>query len=243
MLLVFSAGIIEAGEGKKEHAGHWGYEGEAGPNRWGELSPEFAVCSEGRTQSPIDITTGTEKDLKDLEFKYNKNSSLDIVNNGHTVMVNYEGGSALVVDGDEYGLVQFHFHSPSEHTVNGNYYDMEMHLVHKNKEGKLAVVGVFMKKGGQNTALDGIWANLPKEEGKKTAGVPFNAADLLPQNKAYFRYPGSLTTPPCSEGVTWLVLKNTVEVSAEQIEAFRKIMDNNNRPVQPLNEREVETKD
>lgn len=240
-LLVFPLGIASAGE--KGGHGHWSYEGGAGPNHWGELSPEFIPCSEGMEQSPIDMTGGTKKDLKDLEFRYNKNTSLEIVNNGHTIMVNETAESTLVVDGEEYKLVQFHFHSPSEHTASGSYYDMEMHLVHKNNAGKLAVVGVFMKKGEANRALEGVWASLPEKEGKQTINVSFNAADFLPSGRAYFKYPGSLTTPPCSESVTWLVLKDPLQVSEAQIEAFREIMDNNNRPIQPLNQREVLSKD
>jgi len=246
-LLAFFTGVSTislAGEGKKGHAHIWSYEGETGPNRWGELSPEFTLCSEGKTQSPIDITGGAKGDIKDLVFRYSENPQIEIVNNGHTIQINYGEGSAVTVNGEEYELKQFHFHTPSEHTLKGNYRDMELHLVHKNKEGKLAVVGVFIKKGGNNKALDKFWANMPKEADTKTeVRASFNAAELLPADKGYYRYAGSLTTPPCSESVVWLVLKDPIEVSGAQIEAFRKIFDNNNRPVQPINEREVIIKD
>ncbi|MBI5599285.1 MAG: carbonic anhydrase family protein [Deltaproteobacteria bacterium] len=239
-LAVFLGIGAYAGAGEKGH-GHWSYEGEAGPNRWGELSPEFAVCSEGKNQSPVDIRGGAKGELKDLEFKYSDNPELDIENNGHTIKVDYREGSKVVVNGAEYGLVQFHFHSPSEHTLDGKYYDMELHLVHKNKEGKLAVVGVFMKKGEANAALDRILDNMPKKAGEKAdVKAAFNASTLLPADRsAYYTYPGSLTTPPCTEGVTWLVLKNPIQLSDKQLAAYRKIMDNTNRPLQPLNERRI----
>lgn len=216
---------------------HWAYEGEHGPEHWGHVSKDFHACSEGKAQSPIDLSNAAPEALSKIEFRYSS-SRLNIVNNGHTVQVNYDGGSSIAVDGSEYKLAQFHFHTPSEHTVNGKSYGNEMHLVHKNDKGQLAVVGVLIEEGDENPAYGAIWSNLPAKAGEeRSVDASINAGELIPAESGYFTYGGSLTTPPCSESVKWIVLKNPIQMSAAQIKEIRNIMNKNNRPVQPLNER------
>lgn len=236
-VMAFSGGSALAGEG-----GHWTYEGEHGPAHWGHITKEYAACSEGKNQSPVNIAGASEAALNDIEINY-KASKLDVVNNGHTVQANYDAGSSIKVNGTEYQLLQFHFHGPSEHTVNGKSYPLENHFVHKSAKGELAVIGVLIEEGAENAAFKGIWANLPKKSGeKKTADVSYGATDLMPKAKTYSTYPGSLTTPPCSEGVTWLVLNEPIQMSKAQIEEIKAIIKDNNRPVQPINTRKISTK-
>ncbi|MFH1701844.1 MAG: carbonic anhydrase family protein [Nitrospirota bacterium] len=227
-------------EGVK-HEVHWGYEGEGGPAHWGTLKPEYALCGNGMSQSPIDIDKTIKAELDNIALSY-KETPLKIINNGHSIQVNSEPGSSLTVDGETYELLQFHFHAPSEHTVKGQFYDMELHLVHKNKHNELAVVGVFMKKGQPNKIIQVLWNNLPAELNKENVvnEISVNASGLLPKDRSYYHYFGSLTTPPCSEGVNWSVLKTPIEVSEEQVEKFRSVMGfNNNRPVLLVNKRFV----
>lgn len=224
-----------------KHEVHWGYQGEGAPANWGELKPEFALCSSGMSQSPIDIAKTYKTKLDTIRIDY-KDTPLRIVNNGHAVQVNYEPGSFVTIDGQKYQLLQFHFHAPSEHTVAGAFYDMEMHLVHKNDSGDLAVVGVLLKKGAANKIIQVLWDNLPQEVDKENAvsGISVNASGFMPKDTRYYHYYGSLTTPPCSEGVNWSVVKTPIEVSEAQIEQFRKLMGfDNNRPVLPVNKRFV----
>ena len=220
---------------------HWSYEGEAGPDHWGDLAADYATCSTGTHQSPVDILAPESQALTDIQFNYNP-SALTIKNNGHTIQVDYAEGSSITVDGTTYNLLQFHFHHPSEHTVDGVVYPMEMHLVHADADGNLAVIGVLIKEGVKaNAAFAPVWANLPAEEVEPTLidGATVNAADLLPADRTYDTYSGSLTTPPCSENVKWLVLTTPVELSVEQITAFSDIFEHNARPVQPLNDRSI----
>lgn len=221
-------------------APHWDYRGETGPLAWGNLSPEFALCGTGQNQSPIDVQrvyTGSEPRLK---FDYHP-SKLRIVNNGHTIQVNYEPGSFVRIEKRSYELLQFHFHLPSEHTLKGQPFDMELHLVHRSAEGALAVVAVYIQRGAVNEGLQEVWEHLPgmagEERGYQTVMV--NAADLLPQNPSYYLYSGSLTTPPCSEGVRWNVMATPIEFSEAQYVTFKRLYAFNARPVQPLRERFV----
>jgi carbonic anhydrase len=230
---------------------HWGYGAEHGPAEWGELCPEFSACGSGRSQSPIDLTGATSSTLAALATSYapaklsivHHEHQADVVNNGHTVQVNYPGGSSLTLEGQTYGLLQYHFHSPSEHTLEGKHFPMEMHLVHKAADGKLAVIGAFIEEGAANAAFEPVWANLPKEKGVEVhlAHVEVDVDALLPKDRTTYRYDGSLTTPPCSEGVKWFVLANPVALSSAQIAAFRAIVKDNNRPTQPVNGRKVVT--
>lgn len=185
--------------------------------------------------------TGVD-DLAEIRFGY-KSSPLKIVNNGHTIQVNIAAGSSATIDGDAYQLLQFHFHTPSEHNARGGSFPMEVHLVHKNAAGQLAVVGVFMKEGEHNDFIQNIWNSMPAHEGTVDVDTAINAETLLPREHEFFRYAGSLTTPPCSEGVKWSVMNHPIEISAAQIAQFRGVFALNARPVQPLNGRPISTND
>ncbi|MDP5239178.1 carbonic anhydrase family protein [Uliginosibacterium sp. 31-16] len=211
---------------------HWSYEGETGPEFWGSLSPENSTCRTGTRQSPIDIREGIKVDQEAIQFDY-KPSYFRIIDNGHTIQVNYGQGSRLAVMGREFELVQFHFHRPSEERIEGRAFDMVAHLVHKDLNGKLAVVSVLLEGGSANPFIQTLWNNLPLEQNAEyTPKTPLQIADLLPARRDYFAYMGSLTTPPCTEGVLWLVLKQPVQLSAEQIGVFARFYANNARPVQ-----------
>jgi carbonic anhydrase len=214
---------------------HWTYEGEEGPEHWAEIG--YPDCA-GKEQSPIDIPYVTPLHENDISFNYNP-SELEISNNGHTIKVADENNSMIVVDGNAYRLQQYHFHAPGEHTLNETYNDMELHLVHQSEAGKYTVVGIMIKSGSENKDYVPIWEHLPtiKGEQENISSVKIDANDLLPENLSYYRYNGSFTTPPCTEGVNWLFLSNSVELSKAQIEAFQAIYSNNNRPIQPLNDR------
>lgn len=234
--LSFSTVIFAADE-----AHHWSYSGDTGPAHWGELSPDYAACSQGKQQSPVDITHAEHAKLPVIEFNY-KPSSLDVINNGHTIESDYEPGSSITIDGKTYNLVQFHFHHMSENAVNGEHFPLEGHLVHKSADGKLAVVAVFFKEGPANSAIETVWAHMPKTavNENKPKGLKVDASQLLPENREYYTFPGSLTTPPCTEGVTWLVMSHKMTASKEQIAAFAVLDPNDARPVQPLNGRKIE---
>jgi carbonic anhydrase len=227
----------------EEGAHHWTYKGTTGPTHWAKLEDDFATCQLGKHQSPIDIRKSAVRkaDLAPIEFNY-KPSALKIIDNGHTIQVNYEPGSTITVGGQTYELVQFHFHKPSEEKIDGKSFDMVAHLVHKNAEGKLAVVAVLIRNGQANPLIHTLWRNLPTEKGVERAaeGVNIDVSTLLPPKRSYYTFAGSLTTPPCSEEVTWLVLRNPVHLSGEQIARFGKIYPMNARPTQPLNGRVVE---
>jgi len=222
----------------------WGYEGEGGPEAWGSLSQEYAVCGEGSSQSPIDVAGATNTTLTPISFSY-EDTPLAIFNNGHTIEVEYHEGSSIVYNEKTYDLLQFHFHQPSEHTIDGETFAMELHLVHRNANGNLAVVGVMIAEGeATNEAYSVVFDNLPTQVGEpdEEAELTINVADLLPMDtETFFTYEGSLTTPPCTEIVRWLVLAEPVTLSTEQIAAFGAIYDNNARPVQPLNTRDLFT--
>jgi len=219
-------------------APHWGYEGEAAPAKWGELSADFKSCSLGTEQTPIDLRAAIKARPGPVIIGYQK-MPLTILNNGHTIQVNTPPGSKLEINGTTYELLQFHFHHPSEHLLAGKAFDMELHFVHKAANGALAVVGVFMRPGAANASLAPIWAAMPGKEtpAAAVAGVTVDPSGLLPKTRGYFRYMGSLTTPPCSEGLTWTVLRSPIQVSPEQIRQFASLFPLNARPVQMLNRR------
>jgi carbonic anhydrase len=224
-----------------QHPGHtWDYGDAHGPSHWGELEPEFAPCKSGHHQSPIDIRNPETAALPPILFDY-KPSALDIIDNGHTIMINYAPGSSISVGGKKYALKQFHFHRPSEEKINGKGYDMTLHLVHADQEGKLAVVAVLLEKGADNPLIHELWNDIPKEKDKEALlkDIQINVGTLLPANRGYYTFSGSLTTPPCSEDVTWYVLKQSVQVSAAEIEQFSKLYRNDARPTQPLYDRVV----
>lgn len=218
------------------HGPHWSYEGEGGPEHWGALSADFRVCELGVEQTPVDLAGGVPAALPQAVGFDWRPVATTVRNNGHTIQVDVEPGCTLRVGGTEYALLQFHFHHPSEHLLSGKAFDLECHFVHKAASGALAVVGVFIRPGAENKALSPIWSVMPAAEGEATGPVVDPAA-LLPSGRGYFRYMGSLTTPPCSEGLTWTVLKEPVEASTDQIRRFASLFANNARPVQPLNRR------
>ena len=218
---------------------HWTYGGEEGPSHWGELDPAYELCGTGINQSPIDITSPSEQDLANIVFHYQP-SEVNILNNGHTVQVNYDAGSYIELDGIRYDVAQFHYHAPSEHEIDGQLFPAELHLVHRSADAKLAVVGLLLEEGSANMAFDPFINNLPAETSEvKDAGVRINAMDFLPGIQTTYRYSGSLTTPPCSEGVSWLVMTTPVELSSAQLSKLEGLFEGNNRPIQPLNERSL----
>jgi len=218
----------------EQHAAiHWSYEGEGAPENWSRLDPRNKLCATGQRQSPIDIRDGIKVDLEPIQFDY-KPSLFRIVDNGHTVQVGLGNGS-ITITGKTYELVQFHFHRPSEERVNGRSFDMVAHLVHKSYDGQLAVVAVLLEKGAENAFIQTLWNNLPLERNVEVL-PPTATVDLstfLPASRNYYTYMGSLTTPPCSEGVLWLVMRQPVQLSAEQIAIFSRLYRNNARPIQP----------
>lgn len=230
----------EAQEDDTHDVVHWGYEGEGGPQHWGEIDPAYELCGTGMAQSPIDISAAAPEDLVDIAFNYS-NTAVNIINNGHTVQVNYDQGSSIEVNGKVYNLLQFHFHSPSEHELDGNLTTAEMHLVHQSDDGAYAVVGVMITEGDENPAFADIWANMPDEESdvETIEGLAINALSLLPETRTYYHYAGSFTTPPCTEGVNWMVLTTPIAMSSEQINAFHDLFGDNNRPVQPIHDRDL----
>jgi carbonic anhydrase len=221
--------------GGDKHAVHWGYEGAMGPDRWGD---EFPTCAKGKAQAPLNIKGPFEKALFNVAPDY-KPGQLKIVNNGHTIQVNVPPGSKLRIDSKPFELLQFHFHRPSEEHIDGKPSAMVIHFVHKNDAGRLAVLGVLLKEGNENPGIKALWAHAPAKEGPEIApeGVMFNPANLLPREYEFYSYEGSLTTPPCTEGVRFFILKSHVNVSREQVEAFP--FKKNARPIQPQNGRAI----
>ena len=228
---------------------HWDYGTEHGPANWASLSPDFATCASGKSQSPIDIVKAKAEKVVEWKGSYtpaelrvvHHEHVADEINNGHTVQVNYQGADSLTLGDETFNLLQYHFHSPSENTVDGKHFPMEMHLVHKSVAGKLAVLGVFFEEGAENAAYAPVWSNLPKQKGMEyhLEHVKVNVDELLPAERSSYRFDGSLTTPPCTEGVKWVVLTQPAQLSAAQIAAFRAVIHDNNRPTQPLNGRKI----
>jgi len=218
-------------------APHWTYSGAEGPDNWGTLATDYHACSAGKMQSPIDLSNGTMWDTVSINTNYTP-AELEILHNGHTVQFNIGNGSTMTSHGKEYALLQIHFHTPSEHTTNGKPAPMEAHFVHKAADGALAVLGVFYVEGAENAALKAVFDNLPGEPAAAAKkGVKINPSDILPASSGFYRYMGSLTTPPCSEGVNWFVLKKPTTASKEQIAAMTKAIGPNARPVKPMNNR------
>lgn len=219
----------------------WSYTGSTGPSKWSELCVGYGSCG-GSEQSPINITTtSTGSGLTALTTTQNQSTTY-MYNNGHTIEFKYDAGSSLQWKGETYTLKQFHFHASSEHQVQSNSYPMEVHLVHENAAGKLAVVGILFNAGAENQLLKRFEANYPVGKGSFFASSDrYTVADLFPTNKGYYTYNGSLTTPPCTEGVTWIVMKDPITASSAQIQKISSIMKQNNRPVQKLNTRQVQS--
>ena len=218
---------------------HWSYGGSDNPERWGKLSPDFALCEQGHGQSPINIQDAVRDRPLPIVFDYQP-SPLEVVNNGHTIQVNYAQGSSISIGDEKFSLLQFHFHTPSEHFIKNDAFPLELHLVHRSESGQLAVVGVMLEQGKANPLIAKIWEQIP-EVGKSSSLKDrlINAQDLLPKNRSYYSYEGSLTTPPCSEGVKWNVMTEPMTVSAEQIDKFTSIYQVDARPVQAVYDRKV----
>ncbi|MCY4020822.1 MAG: carbonic anhydrase family protein [Chloroflexi bacterium] len=237
LLVGFAALLTTSLAGDKD----WGYSGEYGPEHWGALSPDYALCADGRAQSPVDIRNASKVDLVDIAFGYGESAN-NIFNNGHTIQVNVDEGSYIIYNEITYKLLQFHFHSPSEHTINGKSAAMEIHFVHADaNSGALAVVGILLAAGeAESEAYAAIFDNMPSETGEPAAlGEALDLAALLPEEFAYFTYQGSLTTPPCSEIVRWLLLDTPVLLSQAQISAFTDLYAYNARPTLPLGKRDL----
>lgn len=213
--------------------GPWAYEGPSGPQAWGRLKPEYVTCASGKRQSPIDIRDGLALDLDAVRFDYQP-GSFAIIDTGSTVQVNLPPGNAIEVSGRRYELQQFHFHRPSEERIDGRRYDMDVHLVHRDAEGRMAIVAVLLERGAAQPLLQTLWNHLPLEKGEEVAvrSVTIDPAQLLPADRRYYTYMGSMTTPPCSEGVLWVVLQQPLSVSAAQIDIFSRLYPMNARPIQ-----------
>lgn len=237
---LFALTATTASADDKGGAVHWGYEGKGAPAKWSSLDEANQACTLSKEQSPINIVTKDTKpaDLPALGLDY-KSGSAEVINNGHTIQINLPAGSTFKAGSDEAALLQFHFHTPSEEKINGTNYPMVAHFVHKSADGKLFVVAVLFKTGKENVTLAPVFAALPAE-GKTNQLASFDPAGVLPTDRSYYRFMGSLTTPPCSDGVRWQVLKQPVEISKAQLATFRKLYKMNARPVQPLNGRVVE---
>lgn len=237
--------VVEKKAPKKKivHNPHWSYSGKEGPDYWGDLSPDYALCKTGQNQSPVnlmeDSAVGTTS-LPGFDVHY-RDTVLKVINNGHTLQVNVPLGSYIKINNQRYELMQYHFHTPSEHQLNGFNYPMELHLVHKDGRGHYVVIGILFREGKENDALQTILDHLPKQKGKQEifSGIEFNPNVFFPDSKRFFKYSGSLTTPPCTEGVYWMVFKQPIEASAEQLEKMNEIMGSNARPVQNLNARSL----
>lgn len=248
ILVAFSNGNVQKyvqkrNDSKAEnHQIHWSYEGYTGPDYWGELDPSFSACVNGKEQSPINIVTSQlikPEESENMKIQY-ESTTFNIVNNGHTIQANAEGAkNSITLDGTIYKLHQFHFHTPSEHLFNGQSFDMELHFVHKSDSGGYAVLGWMIKEGAESTMLSNMWKNLSKTEEDTSFVTRIDLLSLLPADKNSFHYNGSFTTPLCTEGVKWVLLEEPHEMSNEQIAAFQSIFPINQRPVQPLNGREV----
>ena len=231
--------VITSSTNAENHKAHWGYTGHSGPEHWADITPENSACN-GKNQSPVNITSTVSAKLPALTFSY-KLPANEMLNNGHTVQVNFPQGNSLQIEDTDFFLNQLHFHAPSENQIDGQNYDMEVHFVHADSNGNLAVIAVMIEEGKQNSALDKAFEKLPMKSGRSLSISDLVQPDqIMPVNHEYYRFNGSLTTPPCSEGVRWYVMKKPVTASKQQIEAFKQsIQGANNRPVQSLNARVV----
>ncbi len=238
------AGAAAPAAGDKTHGGeaHWAYEGDTGPQAWGKLKPDFNTCAIGKRQSPINIEDGNtlQGPAEPVQFAYTPSNGT-VVNNGHTIQVDVQGENTITVRGSSYRLLQFHFHTPSEEQINSKRFPMVAHLVHKNNEGQLAVVAVLLDEGAASPFIDKVWTYMPLDANDRVR-MPqslLNVSELLPTDQRYYQFMGSLTTPPCSEGVLWMVMKQPVTISKGQYRLFTQLYPNNARPVQAVNGRVV----
>lgn len=240
MSVLLTVLIFSAHAGEREV--HWSYQGDDGPEHWGDLSPDFDRCKSGQNQSPVDLVATINADLPEIVFQYH-GTPIRETNNGHTIKLSIEPGNFLAIPelDLQFQFLQAHFHSPSEHTIDGRHSDMEIHLVHSAEDGSLTVVGIMMNEGEGDPMLNQVWAFMPEQVGEvREAPISVFEAGVLPPTRNYFSYNGSLTTPPCSEGVRWIVLPDPMTASAGQIERFKeRVGAITNRPVQPINARRI----
>jgi carbonic anhydrase len=224
---------VKAPSNTEHHAAHWGYKGESAPEHWGEMSDKFTLCSTGENQSPINIKSNFDVELPAITFNYTAKPT-KILNNGHTIQIDIAAGSDISVDGKTFQLKQFHFHTPSENTIDGKIYPLEAHFVHRSADIKqYAVVAVMFEEGAANPILEKIWEKMPVKARTSVKFDPLDYTQLQPKDKDYYRFNGSFTTPPCTEGVYWHLLKKPLTASKEQIETFFAILHHpNNRPIQ-----------
>lgn len=238
-VICLSVALLMSGTANAADEAQWGYSGAKGPESWAQLSPDNAICA-GKNQSPINLAGFVEAELQPITFDYQQGGQ-EILNNGHTVQVNYASGNSIQVDDITFELKQSHFHAPSENQLDGKSYPLEAHLVHASGEGDLAVVAVMFEEGAANEGLKQDWFQMPQQAGEENElSSSLSAEAILPSDRDYYRFNGSLTTPPCTEGVRWLVMKQPITASKEQIERFEEAMhEPNNRPLQPVNARPI----
>lgn len=222
---------------------HWSYEGHTGPVYWSKLSSKYKDCALGHHQSPINIDHEVEhSELPPLQLDY-RISRAQVVNNGHSIQVNFKDGGVFKAGNQSFQLLQMHFHTPSEEAIHGKRAAFEAHFVHKAEDGKLAVIGILMHPGKRNPVLDQIWQIMPHKPNRIAASeLNINALDIIGEARDYYTYEGSLTTPPCTEGVQWFVLTDEREIGSTQLREFQKMYPNNARPVQPVYDRKVQVK-
>jgi carbonic anhydrase len=224
---------------KPKNGTHWSYDGEFGPENWSKINTAWAACNAGNRQSPIDLRDGIKVNLEQITFDYQP-SSFNEIDNGHTVQVNVAGGNFLTVGGTTYELQQFHFHRPGEERVNGRGTEMVVHLVHKSYDNKIAVLAVPLERGDANPMIQTVWNNLPLEKlTTVTPSIVLNVNEILPARRDYFTYMGSLSEPPCTENVLWIVMKQPMTASPQQMALFSRLYPYNARPVQPSNGRMI----
>jgi carbonic anhydrase len=242
--MVGHASAKELAAAAEGHGGdvHWSYDGDSGPQAWGKLKPDFNLCATGKRQSPINIEEDStlQGPAEPVRFDYTPSNGI-VVNNGHTIQVDVQGENSITVRGSNFRLVQFHFHTPSEEQINDKRFAMVVHLVHRNAEGQLAVVAVLLEPGDPNPVIDRVWTYMPLDVGDRVRMPPgmLNLNELLPADQRYYQFMGSLTTPPCTEGVLWMVLKQPITISPAQLKLFTQLYANNARPVQAVNARPV----
>ncbi len=240
VILLLIGGMGDAWAADESAPSHWGYEGEEGAAHWGMRSSAYMACEAGSHQSPIDISMPRHTQQQErLVFQY-QSGLVRALDNGHTIQVNVPTGNEVHLNGRIYYLSQFHFHDPSEHHVDGRTYPMEIHLVHRDQTGHVVVIGLLVETGSSNQSLVELWAMLPIKAGELGSEHQFNPQDIIPSNSHHFSYHGSLTTPPCTEGVQWIVVRDPILMSAQQIAQFASIIGKNARPVQPLHGRRIQ---
>lgn len=235
--ICFYCGALNAAQPRDGKPQIWSYNGDSGPEHWAELNPDYSACASGLLQSPVNLTGAADKPIDNLQFHYQP-SPLHIINTGKTLMVPFTQGSHITLDEQDFELRQMHFHAPSEHTIDGELADAELHLLHKNSEGKLAMVSLLIRQGEANPVLARLLTLAPDNQSElRDTETTIDATNLLPEQQTSYRYMGSLTTPPCSEGVRWIVMTEPLEISPAQLATLVRTVPGNNRPVQPLNDR------